>query len=1113
MNTAPATSRRASLAPHLLGWLLLALAVFRHPGVTTADTKHDLAAQPGHFLRGAAEAYTPNFAFGQVQNQAFGYLFPHGLFFQLTAFFPDWLAQRLWWLLLLGIGYSGTVFLLRRLAITSPIAIVCAGLLFALSPRVMGTLSTISSESWPAMLTPWMVAVLLPRRPNQQWWRGIAPAVVCVALMGAVNATATIAALLPGVVVVLASTRFFGLRHTIARLCVLALGILAVTAWWIVPLLVLGAYAAPFVEFIESAYTTTRFANLAEILRGSDHWVAFVSSERFAGHLISTNATYVLITGIIAAIGLWGLAHPRTPHRGLWVFFLFAGALVMSASLGPAGASIQALLDGPLLAFRNVHKWDVWVRLPLVVGFATATAPVFGRYWSWRALARPAAATAALVVLAALTPATAGLLLPAGAYRAVPDYVRHTADYLNTTPSPTAVAASRGNAVPVTAESRAASGRVLVVPAVSFARQDYGWTRDEPLQPLLDVPWAVRDAIPLINPETIRGLDGAQAVLLNDDIPAHKAFAAMASMGIDRLVVRTDIAAVRHRAEHILSRAHQAGLPIKAFTEKEDPTTGYFVVTLAASTTGELLHAAPVPVAGSGDVLALLAALYGPTVPFQLTTDGSKAVPDSGSVDSAAGRATLGGSAPISHAPAQIITDTPALAVRNYGTVERAESAFLTREDTATSVRNRLQNYPGTGPATVADDLAVWANSSAADVDALGGADQERAPAMAVDGDPDTAWYPQPGAANPRLVLQLTSTRPVVDITITGRPARLKVWGASASDATWIDAVPGIPQKVSVPGGPTTEVSIAIPGSRGATGIAEISPHGALLARPVIRVPDAPPSARAFVFQRLSIAQPSLKRDFTTARSYRLVVGAGRCDLPVTIDGADYTCGQVAALAAGPHTLSTANTWVSLTEEGFIPGSESAHTTVVPTGLTNLPGLSAPGATPISIGPGLVAFDYPSAPSEVTVSHAGNSTYRAGVVGGGIVGVLALVVCAILSWRERAALCVDVAVPQTFSSRGAGRWLRDGVALCSALLVAWCVGGIAGVLAAVVVTAVVAVRPNLAPVLAAGGVAGACWWLAHGPWTQPQGYAGDSWVVAASGVAALVALVAPSWRR
>lgn len=102
--------------PHLVGWILAALFSFLQPwGLIAADTKHDLVANPRQFLGGALHAWSDTFPLGQVQNQAYGYLFPHGLFFLITDPLPDWVAQRLWWTIVLGVGYSGTLILLRRL--------------------------------------------------------------------------------------------------------------------------------------------------------------------------------------------------------------------------------------------------------------------------------------------------------------------------------------------------------------------------------------------------------------------------------------------------------------------------------------------------------------------------------------------------------------------------------------------------------------------------------------------------------------------------------------------------------------------------------------------------------------------------------------------------------------------------------------------------------------------------------------------------------------------------------------------------------------------------------------------------------------------------------------
>ena len=51
--------------------------------------------------------------------------------------------------------------------------------------------------------------------------------------------------------------------------------VLVVTAWWLVPLLLLGGYAPPFLDFIESSRNTAAVTGWLASLRGTSHWVAF----------------------------------------------------------------------------------------------------------------------------------------------------------------------------------------------------------------------------------------------------------------------------------------------------------------------------------------------------------------------------------------------------------------------------------------------------------------------------------------------------------------------------------------------------------------------------------------------------------------------------------------------------------------------------------------------------------------------------------------------------------------------------------------------------------------------------------------------------------------------
>ena len=543
MSTAVAEAGQTTdTAPLGRRWLFgaalvaLVLAFAQVPGLTVADTKFDLTQNPTGFLARAAHQWSSQSTLGQVQNQAYGYFFPHGAFFALGDLItiPPWVTQRLWWALLLLAGFWGIIRLAETIGVGSRSSRIVAAVAFVLCPRVITTLGSISSETLPLMLAPWVLlgpAALAREQVSVR--RAAAWSAVAVALMGAVNAVATVAAVLPAVLWWLAlrpNPRWW--RFTAWWLPCLLLA----TGWWLVALLLLGRVSPPFLDFIESAGVTTQWASLPEVLRGTTSWTPFVSPERVAGAVLVTQPAAVIATGVVAAAGMAGLAMRAMPAKGRLTLILLVGLAGITAGyvggLGsPFAESVRAFLDAGGAPLRNVHKLEPLIRLPLVLGLAhlLARVPLPGSVPArrWRsALAHPerepmvAVAGLVLVALAMSTAlAWTGRLAPRGAYEAVPQYWHEAADWL---------------------ADNADGQRALVVPGAPFASQVWGLTRDEPLQALAQTPWAVRDAIPLNPPGAIRALDSVQRLFADGRGSAGLA-ATLADQGIAYLVVRNDL--------------------------------------------------------------------------------------------------------------------------------------------------------------------------------------------------------------------------------------------------------------------------------------------------------------------------------------------------------------------------------------------------------------------------------------------------------------------------------------------------------------------------------------------------------------------------------------------
>nr|WP_218018181.1 alpha-(1->3)-arabinofuranosyltransferase [Nocardia shimofusensis] len=825
------------------------LSFLQAPGLTVADTKYDLAQNPLGFLDRASHLWSSQAPMGQVQNQAYGYFFPHGTFFSLGDLLglPAWVTQRIWWALLLLAGFWGIIRLCETLGIGSRGARVVAAVAFTLSPRVLTTLGSISSETLPMMLAPWvLIAPAALGNAYRERRRGGAdsPAgsALALALMGAVNAVATVAAFLPALLWWASyqpNRRWW--RFTLAWVPLLLLA----TLWWVVPLLLLGKVSPPFLDYIESSGVTTQWASLAEVLRGTDSWTPFVSPERIAGAVLVTQPAAVLATGLIAAAGMAGLAMRSMPHRGRLSLILIVGLVGICAGFvgelsGPFAESVRLFLDSTGAPLRNVHKLEPLIRIPLVLGLAHLIARVpLPVSVPWRqslaAFARPerdrlVAVTALILTALALSTSLAwtGKLAPRGAYEAVPGHWHDTADWL---------------------AENAADTRALIVPGAPFGSQVWGLTRDEPLQALASTPWAVRDSVPLNPPGTIRAMDSVQR-LIADGRPSAGLAATLADQGIGVLVLRNDLDPETSRSTRPIL-AHQAiegspgltkvaefGDPIESSVIAEDlvadgdlrPTYPAIEIYRVEAPRAPGIEDTTV-LSGTGAPESFPGAYTVPLASVPVVQGGPEALERRNRGEGVTGPSLLAADAERAGLPVGpvTVTDTPMDREADFGRVDNHNSALRAPGDERRT-HNLVPDYPVDGAGLVQggwSGATLTASSSAADATQLGGAAPGSSTAAAVDGDPSTAWISNGTEIAVGQWLRLDLDEPVANGLL-----RLTTSSAAIGDPVkWVEARtengsvstripgPGEPVALSLPPGSTDWLTItALRTERGSAG-------------------------------------------------------------------------------------------------------------------------------------------------------------------------------------------------------------------------------------------------------------------------------------------------------
>lgn len=820
---------------------LVVLSFVQRPGLVTFDTKLDLVVDPAAFLARALHLWNSEATFGELQNQAYGYLFPVGPFFVLTEAIgvPAWVAQRLWCALLLCLAFGGTLLLARALRVGTEPARYLGAVSYTLAPRVLTEIGPLSVEMLPTALLPWVLLPLVAAQRLRSPRRAAALSGLAVFAMGGANAAMVVMALtLPGVWLL---TRRWTVEH--GRLVLWwVLSVLAATLWWIVPLLLLAGYSLPFLDYIESAANTTAPLSLLQVLRGTNQWIAYVvQGEPWwpAGFMLVDNPVLIAATTLVAGIGLLGLARRGLPERSFLLLGMLVGLVLLTMGhIGPLDSPVaepvQRLLDGPLAALRNVHKFDPALRLALALGFVHAVSaplsPLLTPTVWWR---RAQFATAALLVVVVAAPAWQAVLRPGQGWAEVPPYWRQAAQWL---------------------AERDGASRTLMLPATGFGEYQWGRTVDEPLQSLAEAPWAVRSQIPLGSEGNTRFMDAvSDAVNDGRGSPALAEFLARA--GVRYLLLRHDVereskalppVAVQHQA-----LARSPGISRVATFGPTGPVAPPEQLSLVDRGTDhpaiEVYEVsrpmARATVASTADMVTVSG---GPESVLPLLEQGLLK-PGQPTV--------LSGDSDLSNPDRWIVTDGLRRRERNVGRVQGNLSQTLADTDPVRQERAVLDVLPFAGEEhqTVAQYQgvrAVEASSSAGYADAFGETDPSLMPFAAVDGDRTSLWRSSSftGPVGQWLELQLDTPRVFDGISVEfaddlriGWPvARIRITTDRGSIEHDVPEVLG-PVIYPVFGGPASRVRVTVLAMRGGretgnVGIRELAVPGVEASR-LLKVP------------------------------------------------------------------------------------------------------------------------------------------------------------------------------------------------------------------------------------------------------------------------------------
>lgn len=896
MRHARLTAGVSRLGLSVLAMLAYVPALLARPGRMPTDTKLYLYLDPGRLITDAPFTWDTRQFGGWVPHQVIAYLWPQGpwywTFERLGV--PDWVAHRLWIATLLFLGGAGVMWAARLLGLSRSGAFVAAAV-YQLSPYVLPYLSRTSAMLLPWAALGWIVGLTVRAATSGHRWRH--PALLALVLLScsAVNATAVMM-IAPAPVLWLLHSTLQGtipLRRAVATAARISALAVPVSLWWMQMLRTQGTWGADVLSYSESLQATSLTSTSMETLRGAGYWLFYVRDP----YAFTTSASQqymesgrVMATGFaLVLLALIGLTVVRWAHRRFAALLILAGIVLAvgvhpiadaSPLMSPLAENSRSALS---LAIRSSTRALPVSNLGLALAIGALVTAVGATRFRLRSLAP------LLVVLIAV--ANLPVLLNGG-------FVDRALERDESPPTAWLEASAH-------LDNTSSEYRVLQLPGSEFGAFRWGYTVDPPLPGLTTKPLVTRDLLPL-------GSAGLMDLLyaLDDRVQAGvldpAALAPVARMlGVDTVWVANDLAFDRFRTPRPSAVARQLlGAPdIGAPLDFGDATVNRpdipMVDESAIASTDDALPpvqlapvARPLPVVRAADRTVLLVG----------SGDG---------VIDAAAAGLLHGDEALVYA-ADRIDARPSLVILTDSNRDRAHHWRSSQDvsgftESGGDTRDALlldegdQRLPVFGASNEPSDQTVAVLDGGLTVRASGYGEPfayrpEQRAAMAVDGDPGTAWvvadrndpvgqFIEVSATDGRLNL-LQPQDSVANRRITS--VRIDHGGSSsiqvALDGRSLEA-PG--QEVEVPPGTPLRITITGIGPRpggtdtgpSAVGFAElgIGSHTEVVRLPTFAEPQGVPIA--VVLQRLrtdplnrwrSDPEPTIEREFTVSHPHAL---------------------------------------------------------------------------------------------------------------------------------------------------------------------------------------------------------------------------------------------------